>query len=149
MSGDGFTISDDKTRLDLDIIHGFLHRAYWSNGVSRKRVARAIEHSLCFGAYETASGRQVGFARVITDRTVIAHLLDVFVLEPNRGHGLGKRLVAAALAHPELQNIRRWSLATDDAHDLYRKFGFSPLTEAQIRMTMQKIDPDAYKRPDP
>jgi len=102
MSGDGFTISDDKTRLDLDIIHGFLHRAYWSNGVSRKRVARAIEHSLCFGAYETASGRQVGFARVITDRTVIAHLLDVFVLEPNRGHGLGKRLVAAALAHPEL-----------------------------------------------
>jgi GNAT superfamily N-acetyltransferase len=148
MAGDDFIISDDKTRLDLDVIHGFLHEAYWSAGISRRRVARAIEHSLCFGVYEAVSDRQVGFARVITDRTVMAHLLDVFILEPYRGRGLGRRLVTAVFAHPELQNLRRWSLATDDAHELYRKFGFKPLTPAQVEMTMQKLDPDAYKRPD-
>ncbi len=149
MADSEFTISDDKARLDLDVIHGFLSTAYWSKGIGRRRVARAIEHSLCFGVYQSNGGQQVGFARVITDFTVMAHLLDVFILEACRGRGLGKRLVAAALAHPELRNIRRWSLATDDAHDLYRSFGFSPLSEAQIRMTMQKLDPDAYNRPDP
>ncbi len=149
MADSEFSISDDKTKLDLDVIHGFLSTAYWSKGISRKRVAWAIEHSLCFGVYKPKDGRQVGFARVITDRTVMAHLLDVFILDAYRGRGLGKRLVAAVLGHPELQRIRRWTLATDDAHDLYRSFGFSPLTEAQVRMTMQKLDPEAYSRPDP
>jgi len=148
MSDDGFHISDDKTRLDLDVIHGFLSTAYWSAGISRKRVARAIEHSLCFGVYESKTGGQVGFARVITDRAVMAHLCDVFIVEGCRGRGLGRRLVAAVLSHPDLQHLRRWTLATSDAHELYRQFGFGPLTAAQVEMTMQKLDPDVYRRSD-
>ncbi len=142
---DGFTISDDKTKLDLDVIHGFLSTAYWSEGIPRARVARAIQHSLCFGVYETASGRQIGFGRVISDFAVMAHLSDVFILDAYRGRGLGKRLVATILAHPELQNLRRWSLATNDAHELYRQFGFGPLPAPETQML--KLDPEAYSRP--
>jgi N-acetylglutamate synthase-like GNAT family acetyltransferase len=143
---DGFTISDDKTKLDLDVIHGFLSTAYWSVGISRARLARAIEHSLCFGIYE-ANARQIGFGRVISDRAVMAHLCDVFILDAWRGRGLGKRLVATILAHPELQGVRRWSLATNDAHELYQGFGFGPVTAPEAQM--QRIDAEAYARPDP
>jgi GNAT superfamily N-acetyltransferase len=116
-----YTISTDRGRLDLDVIHGFLARSYWAEGRSRERVARSIEHSLPFGLHH-ASG-QVGFARVVTDHVVVAYLADVFVLEAHRGRGLGKWLVETALGVPELRAVRRWILGTRDAHGLYGRFG--------------------------
>jgi GNAT superfamily N-acetyltransferase len=115
-------ITTDRSRLDLDVIHGFLTTSYWAKGVPRETVARSMEHSLCFGAFE--DGRQVGFARVISDRATFAYICDVFALESARGHGVGKRLMAAIMSHPELQGLRRWTLFTRDAHGLYRQFGF-------------------------
>jgi len=115
-------VSTDPSRLDLDAIHGFLSGSYWARGIPRDTVARSIEHSLCFGAY--ACGRQVGFARVITDRATYAYVADVFVLESDRGRGVGKRLMECIVSHPELQGLRRWTLFTRDAHGLYRQYGF-------------------------
>ena len=122
-----FTVSTDPARFDLDVIHGFLTRSYWSEGITRALVARSIEHSLCFGLYEGA--RQIGFARAVTDRAVIAFLADVFVLEPYRGRGLGKLLMGCVMAHPDLQTISKFRLGTRDAHGLYRKFGFTALED--------------------
>jgi GNAT superfamily N-acetyltransferase len=116
------TVSTDPALLDLDVIHGFLSRSYWAAGIPREIVDRALRHSLCFGAFE--DGRQVGFARVISDYATYAYVSDVFALESHRGRGVGKCLMAAIVAHPELQGLRRWSLATRDAHGLYRQFGF-------------------------
>lgn len=116
------TVSTDPSRLDLDVIHGFLAGSYWAAGIPRDVVARAIRHSLCFGAFE--GDRQVGFARVVSDHATYAYVSDVFVLPTHRARGMGKRLMAAIMAHPELQGLRRWSLATRDAHGLYRQFGF-------------------------
>lgn len=119
---DAFTISTDKSRLDLPLIHEYLsQRSYWAQGRTLEAVQRSIEHSLCFGVYE--GERQVGFARVVTDYATFAWLCDVFILESHRGHGLGKWLVACLVAHPELQGLRRWMLATRDAHELYRRYG--------------------------
>jgi GNAT superfamily N-acetyltransferase len=115
-------ISTDPARLDLDVIHGYLARSYWAAGIPREVVARAMANSLCFGAF--AGGGQVGFARVVTDRATFAYLCDVFVLESHRGRGVGKRLMAAILAHPDVQGLRRLALFTRDAHGLYRQFGF-------------------------
>lgn len=115
-------VSSDPSRLDLDVIHEFLARSYWAAGIPRDVMARALEHSLCFGAYE--EGRQVGFARVITDRATYGYVADVFVLESHRGMGVGKRLMACIVSHPELQGLRRWTLFTRDAHGLYRQYGF-------------------------
>jgi GNAT superfamily N-acetyltransferase len=115
-------VTTDASRFDLDTIHGFLSTSYWALGIPRDVVARAIENSLCFGAF--AHDRQVGFARVISDRATYAYVADVFVLESHRGHGVGKRLMAAIMAHPELQGLRRWMLFTRDAHGLYRRYGF-------------------------
>ena len=121
-----YTVSTDRSRLDLTLIHDFLaHRSYWAQGIDRDVVARAIEHSLPFGVYE--GHQQVGFARVLTDYAVFAYLMDVFILESHRGRGLGKWLVACIIAHPALQGLRRWMLATHDAHGLYRRYGFAPL----------------------
>lgn len=116
-------ISTDKARLDLDVIHGFLAGSYWAAGIPRQLVERAVAHSLCFGAYE--GSRQVGFARVVSDHATYAYVSDVFVLPSHRGRGVGQQIMAAIMMHPELQGLRRWSLATRDAHALYRKFGFS------------------------
>jgi len=116
------TVTTDPSRLDLDVIHGYLVRSYWAHGIPREVVARAMAHSLCFGAFE--GDRQVGFARVVTDRATFAYLCDVFVLESHQGRGVGKRLMAAVMAHPELQSLRRMALFTRDAHGLYRQFGF-------------------------
>ena len=119
-------ISDDKARLDHSLIHRFLsERSYWAKGVSRETVERSIEHSLCFGLYK--AGRQAGFARVVTDFATFAWLADVFIVEEERGGGLGKKLVAGVLGHPELQGLRRFLLGTRDAHKLYEQFGFAPL----------------------
>jgi GNAT superfamily N-acetyltransferase len=119
---DGLTISTDPARLELDVIHEFLASSYWAAGIPREVVERAVRHSLCFGAYE--GGRQIGFARVITDHATFAYLSDVFVLPSHRGRRVGKRLMAAIMADPSLQDLRRWTLFTRDAHGLYRQFGF-------------------------
>ena len=118
-------ISDSHARIDLDVVHGYLTRSYWAAGIARERVERSLAHSLVFGAY--LGGRQVGFARVVSDRATFAWLCDVFVLEEARGRGISKRLMECVLAHPELQGLRRCSLATRDAHGLYRRYGFEPL----------------------
>jgi GNAT superfamily N-acetyltransferase len=115
-------ISTDQARLDLDEIHGFLSRSYWAAGVPREIVERSIRHSICFGAFD--EGRQVGFARVISDRATYAYVADVFVLPSHRGRGIGKRLMACITTHPELQGLRLWTLFTRDAHGLYRQYGF-------------------------
>lgn len=119
-------ISDDRALLDRPLIHRFLsERAYWSPNVPRATVDRAIDHSLCFGVYR--SGQQLGFARVVTDFATFAWLADVFIVEEERGKGLGKKLVAAIQAHPQLQSLRRFMLGTPDAHGLYAQFGFEPV----------------------
>ena len=124
---DGYTISTEGERLDIDAIHGFLSQeAYWSPGVARDVVERAIEHSLCFGLY-ASDGAQAGFARAVTDRATYAYLADVFVFPAHRARGLGKWLVETMLSHPELRSLRHIQLVTDDAHSLYARFGFGPL----------------------
>ena len=119
-----YEISADPARLDLGAIHAFLSRSYWSPCIPREIVERAAAHSLCFGLYHRDA--QVGFARVVTDRATFGYLADVYVLEAHRGQGLAKDLVRTVLAHPELQGLRRFLLATRDAHGLYRPFGFQP-----------------------
>ena len=139
-----YEISSDPARLDLDVIHRFLSEdAYWSPGIPRATVERAVKNSFCFGVY-LPDGSQVGFARLVTDRTTFAYLADVFVLSQHRGRGLSKRLMEAVLAHPELQGLRRWLLATRDAHGLYAQFGFTPL--ANPSRLMERHDPDVYQK---
>jgi GNAT superfamily N-acetyltransferase len=121
-----FCISTDPTRLDLDVIHGFLTNCYWAKGIPRTLVARSIENSLCFGVYD-AAGSQVGFARVISDFATFAYVADVFILESHRGQGLGAGLMERIKQHPSLQGLRRWNLSTKDAHELYAQYGFVPL----------------------
>ena len=137
-----YVISTDRSRLDLDIIHGFLTRSYWSPGIPRETVERAIHHSMPFGLYLGAA--QVGFARVITDFTSFGYLADVFILEEHRGKGLSKWMMEVLFSHPELQGFRRWMLATRDAHGLYRQVGFTPLSAPE--RFMEKWDPDIYRR---
>ena len=137
-----FVISTDKERIDLDIVHGFLTESYWASGIPREVVARSIKNSLCFGVY--GDGKQVGFARVISDYATYAYIGDVFVLESYRGHGLGKWLMECVMRHPRLQGLRRWGLATSDAHGLYAKFGFTPLKTPDRHMELH--DPGVYKR---
>ena len=139
---DGFSVSDDPARLDLDVIHGFLRNAYWCEGIPRRVLERALGHSLCFGLYD-ATDNQIGFGRSVTDRATYAYLSDVFVLGRARGRGLGQFLVEAMMDHPDHQGLRHFSLATDDAHGLYAKFGFKPL--ADPRMFMNRIDLQIYK----
>ena len=138
-----YTVSSDPGRLDLDVIHGFLVGAYWSTGVPRAVVERAVAHSLCFGVY--AGAAQVGFARVITDRATFAYLADVFILEPYRGQGLARWLMECIEAHPDLQGLRRWLLATRDAHGLYAGVGFTPL--AAPERWMERRLPHPYPLP--
>lgn len=131
-----YEISTDKTRLDLDVIHPFLSQeSYWAGNIPRPLVERSIEHSLCFGVYFQNS--QVGFARVVSDFTTFAYLADVFILPEHRGKGLSKRLVQTIVDHPDLQGLRRFVLATRDAHSLYAQFGFAPLDKPDIFMQRQ------------
>jgi GNAT superfamily N-acetyltransferase len=139
-----YEISCDPARLDLDVIHQFLTSSYWARGIPRDIVDRSIRNSLCFGAY-AASG-QIGFARVITDRATFAYLADVFVHTEHRGHGVAQSLIRGVLAHPDLQGLRRFLLATQDAHSLYARFGFAPLPTPEMFMTIH--NPDVYSRPD-
>lgn len=139
---EGFTISTDPDRLDRPLIHEFLSASYWAKGIPRETVDRSIEGALCFGLYE--ADRQVGFARVITDRSTFAYLADVFVLESHRGRGLAAWLMETILGHPDLQGLRRWMLLTRDAHPLYRKGGFTEL--ARPERVMEKVDAKVYER---
>ncbi len=142
---DNFLISTDRSRLDIGVIHGFLTESYWAKGVPVSVVQKSIENSLCFGVYDTTSAvQQIGFARAITDYATFAYLADVFILEPHRGKGLSKWLISCILAHPELQGLRRWMLATRDAHGLYRQFGFEAV-EGSTRL-MAITNPDVYQR---
>ncbi|MCU0999918.1 GNAT family N-acetyltransferase [Stenotrophomonas maltophilia] len=127
-------ISTDPQHLDVALIHQFLStQAHWSLGIGRELVERAIAGSLCFGAYLDASG-QVAFARVITDGATFAYLADVFVLPQHRGQGYSKQLLQAIMAHPQLQGLRRFMLATSDAHRLYAPFGFSAPARPELLM---------------
>jgi len=139
---EGFTISTDPDRLDRPLIHEFLAASYWGKGIPRETADRSIEGALCFGLYE--DGRQVGFARVITDRATFAYLADVFVIESHRGRGLAAWLMETILAHPDLRGLRRWMLLTRDAHPLYRKVGFTEL--AHPERVMEKVDAGVYER---
>jgi GNAT superfamily N-acetyltransferase len=129
---DGYLISTNASMLDLEVVHGYLSRSYWAAGVPEDVVRRSIENSLCFGVYR--GEEQAGFARVVTDRATFAYLADVFVLEEHRGQGIGKWLVEVILSHPDLQGLRRWMLATRDAHDLYRRYAFTELARPGIFM---------------
>jgi GNAT superfamily N-acetyltransferase len=137
-----FLISTDRSRLDLDVIYGFLTNCYWSKGIPREVVVRSIEHSLCFGVYH-GSGAQVGFARVVSDFATVAYLGDVFILESHRGRGLSKALMENITQHPALQGLRRWILLTRDAHGLYEKFGFMPVKAPERYMELH--DPSVYE----
>ncbi len=137
-----FTISDRREDLDDEMIYRFLSdRAYWSKGIPRAIVVEALNHSLCFGVFQ--GEEQVGFGRVITDQATFAYLSDVFILGSYRGRGLGKWLVECMMKHPELQGLRRWMLATADAHRLYQQYGFASLSNPD--RLMEKLDPDAYQ----
>jgi GNAT superfamily N-acetyltransferase len=133
---DGYEASDDPARLDVDVIHGFLHTSYWSPGVSRQTVEKAIQGSLPMGLY-APDGSQAGFARVVTDRATFGYLADVFVLPEHRGRGLSRFLVGALLEHPDLSGLRRWMLATADAHGVYEALGFTALVDPSRWMTLQ------------
>ena len=124
----GFAISTDKDLLDLEMIYNYLGKeSYWSKGIAVERVHTSIANSMCFGVY--ADGKQVGCARVVTDKAIFAYLCDVFVLDSHKGLGLSKWLLQTIRNHPELQGLKRWMLATADAHGLYKQFGFGPLTK--------------------
>ena len=128
-----YTISTDRARLDVEAVHEFLStKSYWARGRDFETVRRAVENSLPFGVY--LEGRQIGFARVVTDYATFAWLAHVYVLDEFRGEGLGKWLVEVVLSHPELQNLRRWILGTRDAHELYRRFGFTKIEQPQFYM---------------
>jgi GNAT superfamily N-acetyltransferase len=142
-------VSDDPARLDLGVVHGFLSTSYWAAGIPEEVVRRSIAGSLAFGLYRlpgstSAAERQLGFARVVTDRATYAYLADVFVLAEERGRGLGTFLMEAVMVHPDLQGLRRWTLMTRDAHALYRRFGFASL--AVPERAMERVDPEVYRR---
>lgn len=141
-----FEIDTDRARLDRAMMHRWLgEESYWARGIPREVLDRAIDHSLCFGAY--VDGAQVGFARLVTDRATFAYLADVFVLPEHRGKGYSQRLMDAILAHPDLQGLRRMLLATSDAHGLYAKNGFAAL--AKPATFMERYRPDVYQVPLP
>ncbi|WP_158828263.1 GNAT family N-acetyltransferase [Mucilaginibacter lacusdianchii] len=126
----GFYISTNNQLLDLDTIYNFLiNESYWSNGLPYETFCKAINNSLCFGIYK--NNTQCGFARVVTDKATFAYICDVFVLVPYRGAGLSKWLIQTIREYPELNGLRRWSLATADAHGLYQQFGFTTLSKPE------------------
>jgi GNAT superfamily N-acetyltransferase len=137
-----FHISTDPARLDHALVHGFLTASYWAERIPAETVRRSIENSIPFGLYD--GERQVGFARVVTDRATFAYLGDVFVIEAYRGRGLSKWLMEAVVSHPDLQGLRRWVLLTRDAHGPYRQVGFTDL--AKPERYMERWDPEVYRR---
>lgn len=134
----------DKTRLDREMIYRFLsEEAYWSLGIPREVVERAIDNALCFGAW--LDGRQIAFARVVTDGATFGYLCDVFVLAEHRGKGVAQALIGTVMRHPDLTGLRRFMLATSDAHSLYRPFGFQ--NPGHPERLMEIVRPDIYRQP--
>ena len=137
-----YRISTDSSEQDVEAIHAYLSGSYWAEGIPRELIAKAIAGSLCVGIFENLE--QVAFAWVITDRATFAYLCDVYVLEAHRGRGLATWLIETIVAHPDLQGLRRFVLATRDAHSLYEKFGFVPLARPEIFMEINR--PGLYLR---
>lgn len=130
-------ISTDKKRLNINLIYNYLSKeSYWAIGRDIETVKRSIENSLCFGLY--LDNTQVGFARVVTDYAVFAWIMDVFILKDYKGNGYGKKLMEAIMIHDKLQNLQRWGLGTDDAHGLYKQFGFTTLSKPQNIMEIKR-----------
>ncbi len=141
---DGFEISDDNARIDRDLVHRFLRDdSYWSRGVPREVVDRSIDHALCFSLFD--GNDQVGFARLITDRSTFSFLADVFILPSHRGRGLARWLCQTVLEHPDLRGQRRILLGTDDAHGLYAQLGFTPLAQTERFMDIFRPAPEIYE----
>jgi GNAT superfamily N-acetyltransferase len=136
------TISTDKTLLDPSVIHHFLTNSYWAKGIPYENVVKRIKNACCFGVYDGET--QIGFARVISDFESYAYLADVFILETHRGQGLSKRLMENIFAHPDLQNLRRFMLATADAHGLYAQYGFQEMKN--VARWMEKVDLTVYNK---
>lgn len=131
-----YVVSDDPSRLDITLIHGFLKNSYWAADRTVEVVQRSVDNSLNFGVY--GEGEQVGYARVLTDHTTVAHLSDVFILEAHRGRGLGRWLVEVVLSHPDLAGLA-WRLTTKDAHELYRRYGFEEIKTPEKLMEKRPI----------
>jgi GNAT superfamily N-acetyltransferase len=139
---DAYEFTSDASKVDVSLVHRWLsEESYWAKGIPLAIVTRSIANSICFSILHPADG-QVGFARVITDRASFAYLADVFVLTPHRGKGLSKRLMTFIQAHPDLQGLRRWLLATRDAHALYAQFGFVPPVPGRL---MERVNPKVYE----
>lgn len=150
LRSDGFLVSAETSRLDLDATHELLNSTLWAAGIPRAVMERSIANSICFGVYDERKlqtsdrAKQVGFARVITDRASFAYLCDVVIAESHRGLGLSKQLMECVMAHPDLQGLRRFQLVTRDAQGLYERYGFR-VTEQPGRL-MERLDPEVYKR---
>jgi|SRR5215469_13884319 GNAT superfamily N-acetyltransferase len=136
-----YSVTSDRARVDFEAVYGYLSRAYWCEDIPRETLARALRNSLCFSLFE--GDKQIGLVRVITDYTTFAYLCDVFVLESHQGKGLGTWMMQCVMQHPDLQGLRRWHLTTRDAHALYRKVGFVPLSKPERHMELHV--PDMYK----
>ena len=132
----GYAITDDPAAVDLDAVHAFLTASYWSPGIDRGRVARAAAGSLC-ATLVAPGGALVGFARAVTDRASFAYLADVFVLDGHTGRGFGRALTRFLLDHPDTQTVRRWMLATRDAHGVYTALGFAPLADPSVFLELR------------
>ena len=140
---DGYVITTDRARIDVDALHRFLSEdSYWARNIPREVVERSIRHSLCFVILH--KDELVGFARVTSDRATVAYIGDVFVLPAHRGKGLSKWLMEYISGYPELQGLRRWMLATADAHELYARFGFTPMKVPE--RWMERHEPDIYAK---
>jgi GNAT superfamily N-acetyltransferase len=137
---DNFTVTCDPDKIDRIMVREFLAASYWAQNIPQTTVDKSIDGSLCFSLLQ--GGQQIGFARVITDRATIAYLGDVFVLPEFQGRGLGKWLIECVTTHPQLQGLRRWVLLTKDAHDLYSRYGFTPVARPDRYMELH--DPDVY-----
>lgn len=141
---DGYLISDDSSKIDVSVVHNYLSNdSYWAQNIPLAVVEKSIANSMCFGVY--FDGKQVGFARLTTDKATFAYLADVFVLPEHRGKGLSKWLLQTIHAHPELQGLRRWLLGTRDAHTLYEQFGWTRFGDEQKKRFMQLHNPNSYK----
>lgn len=152
VSNGNYFITTNNSKLDVNVIHCYLsEESYWAKEIPKNIVEKAIANSLCFGLFYKdeqimPNGRQVGFARLITDKATFAYLADVFVLKEHRGKGLGKWLMKIIQAHPELQNLRRWILTTKDAHGLYEQLGWIKPPDDYIYRFMMRHNPDVYKK---
>lgn len=142
-----YRITTDKNEMNIDAIHDYLSRSYWAENIPKQVVAKAVENSLCFAVLasdQKGNEKQVGFARLITDTATFAYLADVYILEEYQCKGLSQKMMEEIVKHPKLQGLRRIMLATRDAHGLYEKYGFTPLTDQ--KMFMQLWTPDVYNQ---